>query len=80
MADLIRAIPAYLRFDLIAISSRAAALRSSLTTEICISCPATCVTVSTMRSTVGSTASSRMSAAGSGICGVVMRTGGPSRS
>src|SRR6185437_2158217 len=37
-------------------------------------------TVSTIRSGVGSTMSSRMSAAGSGICGVVMRTGGPSRS
>ncbi len=37
-------------------------------------------TVSAMRSTVGSTASSSASAAGSGICGVVMRTGGPSRS
>ena len=35
---------------------------------------------STMRSTVGRMASSRMSAAGSGMCGVVMRTGGPSRS
>ena len=37
-------------------------------------------TVSTMRGTVGSTMSSRLSAAGSGMCGVVMRTGGPSRS
>jgi hypothetical protein len=37
-------------------------------------------TVSAMRSGVGSTASSRLSAAGSGICGVVIRTGGPSRS
>ena len=38
------------------------------------------LTVSAMRSGVGSTASSRISAAGSGMCGVVMRTGGPSRS
>src|SRR6185437_7898617 len=37
-------------------------------------------TVSAMRAGVGNTASSRMSAAGSGICGVVIRTGGPSRS
>ena len=37
-------------------------------------------TVSAIRSTVGSTASSSASAAGSGMCGVVMRTGGPSRS
>src|SRR5215831_9293951 len=37
-------------------------------------------TRSTMRSTVGSAMSSKMSAAGSGICGVVIRTGGPSRS
>jgi hypothetical protein len=37
-------------------------------------------TRSTMRSTVGSAMSSKMSAAGSGMCGVVIRTGGPSRS
>src|SRR5262249_45201981 len=37
-------------------------------------------TRSTIRSTVGSAMSSRMSAAGSGIRGVVIRTGGPSRS
>ncbi len=35
---------------------------------------------STMRSTVGRIASSRISAAGSGMCGVVIRTSGPSRS
>src|SRR5262249_10463293 len=38
------------------------------------------LTRSTMRSTVGSATSSRISAAGSGMCGVVIRTGGPSRS
>ena len=38
------------------------------------------VALSRIRCTVGKTASSRTSAAGSGICGVVMRTGGPSRS
>jgi hypothetical protein len=37
-------------------------------------------TVSAMRSTVGRIMSSRMSAAGSGTWGVVIRTGGPSRS
>src|SRR5262249_31265053 len=37
-------------------------------------------TRSTMRLTVGNAMSSKMSAAGSGICGVVIRTGGPSRS
>jgi hypothetical protein len=37
-------------------------------------------TRSTMRSTLGMAASSRTSAAGRGMCGVVMRTGGPSRS
>src|ERR1700757_2390918 len=37
------------------------------------------LTVSAIRSTVGSTMSSRVSAAGSGMCGVVIRTAGPSR-
>ena len=37
-------------------------------------------TRSTIRSTLGSARSSRISAAGSGICGVVIRTGGASRS
>src|SRR5262249_24948411 len=37
-------------------------------------------TRSTIRSTVGSAMSSSTSAAGSGMCGVVIRTGGPSRS
>jgi hypothetical protein len=36
--------------------------------------------VSAIRAAFGSTISSRMSAAGRGMCGVVIRTGGPSRS